>query len=610
MQKSKLKSYGWFVAANALAVLLLSTRFFSYLPELPTEPLEISFIILTSVSHSALLTAIVGFLISPLLLLPSQLRRVLISAVAAIGLVLLYADTLVFAQYRFHINAVVVELLLSGQIVDFPLSTWLITITAILGTWLAQWSLLTWLDNRLAGSKVKVGRYVFASVFVAFIASGVISIWSSAHAYQPVTMLKKYLPLYQPITANSFMRKQGWINEEEIAKQKALTLNRKSNINYPLTPLETVEVKQPVNILLIVIDSWRFDTFNADNTPNLWQQAEKGVSFQHHLSAGSATRTGIFSLFYGMPGTYWHSVFNNNLSPVLMDRMQELNYQIGVFSSAQLRKPEFNKTVFVRLENLRLESAGETPAQRDDNLTQDWLNWHKARDKTQPSFSFLFYDAPHGYDFPESYPHKYEPLVGEINYLKLNNDTDATPIFNRYKTSVHYVDSLIKQVFDELESTAELDNTLVIITGDHAQEMNDNKLNYWGHNSNFTNAQIHVPFIMVGSKLPSDALKQQVNNITSHQDVAPTLLQQYLGVVNKPREYSTGINLFAPHSPREWILAANYNNYAIVTADNILEVNEIGQHFLLDKTNRPLKNQEKNPIHLQGALEQMSRFIQ
>src|SRR5690554_4445281 len=184
MQKSKLKSYGWFVAANALAVLLLSTRFFGYLPELPTEPLEISFIILTSVSHSAMLAALVGLLVSPLLLLPKRIRKVLISAVAALCLVLLYADTIVFSQYRFHINAMVVDLLLSGQIVDFPLSTWLITISAVLAVWLAEWALLTWFDNKAIGAQVKVGRYVFTSVALAFIASGMISIWSAAHVYQ------------------------------------------------------------------------------------------------------------------------------------------------------------------------------------------------------------------------------------------------------------------------------------------------------------------------------------------------------------------------------------------------------------------------------------------
>ena len=604
----KLKSYGWFICINALIVLLLSSRFFTYLPEFPSDPLAISFIILTSVSHSAMLVALLGLIVSPLLLLPNKLKRILVSAIAATGVVLLFADTLVFSQYRFHINAVVVELLLSGQIVEFPLSTWLITIASILGVWFAEWALFVWLDKKIVATRVKVGPYVFASIFVMFLASACISIWSAAHAYQPVTMVTKYLPLYQPITANSFMRKQGWINEEELAKQKALTLNRKGNINYPLQPLDTVDVSDPVNILMIVIDSWRFDTFSEDNTPNLWKHAQNGISFQQHLASGSATRTGIFSLFYGLPGTYWHGVLNNGLSPVLIDRLQELNYQLGIFSSAQLRKPEFSKTVFLNIPDLRMESEGSTPAERDSDLTKDWQEWYSNRDASKPAFSFLFYDAPHGYDFPIDYPRQYEPMVKEIDYIAINNETDPTPIFNRYKTSVHYVDSLIQTVFDTLESTGELDKTLVIITGDHAQEMNDNKLNYWGHNSNFTNAQIHVPFIMIAPKVNSDFLNEHASFTTSHQDIAPTVLQQYLGVVGEVNTYSTGVNLFKQRPPREWVIAANYNDYAIVSEDSILEVNEIGQYSLLDKTNRPLKDKEKNTAHLQGALEHMSRF--
>src|SRR5690554_7827751 len=79
----KLKSYGWFICINALIVLLLSSRFFTYLPEFPSDPLAISFIILTSVSHSAMLVALLGLIVSPLLLLPNKLKRILVSAIAA-----------------------------------------------------------------------------------------------------------------------------------------------------------------------------------------------------------------------------------------------------------------------------------------------------------------------------------------------------------------------------------------------------------------------------------------------------------------------------------------------------------------------------------------------
>jgi hypothetical protein len=40
------------------------------------------------------------------------------------------------------------------------------------------------------------------------------------------------------------------------------------------------------------------------------------------------------------------------------------------------------------------------------------------------------------------------------------------------------------------------DNTIVIITADHGQEFNENKLNFWGHNGNFTKYQTQVPLII------------------------------------------------------------------------------------------------------------------
>ena len=157
------------------------------------------------------------------------------------------------------------------------------------------------------------------------------------------------------------MKKYGWIDEEAIARQKSLTLNRKSDLNYPLSPLKVESVEKPVNIMFLVVDSWRYDTFNADNTPVMWDYAQSGLIFNNHIATGNSTRTGIFGLFYGIPGTYWHGFLANQQSPVFIDRLQELDYDLGIFTAAQLQKPEFNQTVFTKVDNLRNGSKGATP---------------------------------------------------------------------------------------------------------------------------------------------------------------------------------------------------------------------------------------------------------
>ncbi|HAT8492948.1 TPA: DUF3413 domain-containing protein [Vibrio vulnificus] len=606
--KQKLHAHGWFILINALVLMLIASRYFAFLPEFPTDPLGITFILAGTWGQMTLLAAIIGLVTIPTLFLPKPFRNGTQALIASLGVATLFIDTIVFAQYRFHINAVVLELVMSGQIVSFPLITWLMVIGGVALLLAAQWWTIRWLENGAPVRALKLGRKFALLTFAALLATNAIHIWAAAHAYQPVTTVKRYLPLFYPATADKFMRKQGWVDEEALERQKALAFKRKNDLNYPLAPLKTQPVEKPLNIMLLVVDSWRADTFNADNTPNMWKYAQSGVVFNNHIATGNATRTGIFGLFYGIPGTYWHGFLANQQSPVLIDRLQALDYQLGIFTAAQLRKPEFNQTVFTKVDNLRIGSEGSRPSELDADLTQDWLAWYDQRDKSKSTFSFLFYDAPHGYDFPADFEPKYEPILKEVNYLKLHNDTDPTPFFNRYKTSVRYVDSMATKVLDKLKESGDLENTLVIITGDHGQEMNDNKLNFWGHNSNFTDAQVNVPFAIFGPGVDAAKMQWSSEALTSHQDVVPTLMKHYLGVTNDVKDYSVGEDLLGDAVKRDWIISSNYSGYAIITDDNILEVSGGGQYQFMDKTNRQLKDQQPNFTYLQQALEQISRF--
>ncbi|MCU8167901.1 DUF3413 domain-containing protein [Vibrio vulnificus] len=608
--KQKLHAHGWFILINALVLMLIASRYFAFLPEFPTDPLGITFILAGTWGQMTLLAAIIGLVTIPTLFLPKPFRNGTQALIASLGVATLFIDTIVFAQYRFHINAVVLELVMSGQIVSFPLITWLMVIGGVALLLAAQWWTIRWLENGAPVRALKLGRKFALLTFAALLATNAIHIWAAAHAYQPVTTVKRYLPLFYPATADKFMRKQGWVDEEALERQKALAFKRKNDLNYPLASLQTQPVEKPLNIMLLVVDSWRADTFNSDNTPNMWKYAQSGVVFNNHIATGNATRTGIFGLFYGIPGTYWHGFLANQQSPVLIDRLQALDYQLGIFTAAQLRKPEFNQTVFTKVENLRIGSEGSRPSELDADLTQDWLAWYDQRDKSKPTFSFLFYDAPHGYDFPADFEPKYEPMLKEVNYLKLNNDTDPTPFFNRYKTSVRYVDSMATKVLDKLKESGDLENTLVIITGDHGQEMNDNKLNFWGHNSNFTDAQVNVPFAIFGPGVDAAKMQWSTEALTSHQDVVPTLMKHYLGVTNDVKDYSVGEDLLGDAVKRDWIISSNYSGYAVITDDNILEVSGGGQYQFMDKTNRQLKDQQPNFTYLQQALEQISRFNQ
>lgn len=607
---SKLRTHTYFIIINAFIAMLIACRYFFYLPEVPTDLLGFSFLVSSVISHMALLTLLLGVVLIPFLLLPYRISQIIQATVASLALIALFIDTIVFAQYRFHISIIMLELVMSGQVVSFSFMTWFMTILGVTIVWLFQFFLLNFLNKKTEKFKQwKVGKKFALLTIITLFLSHAIHIWAVAHVYQPVMITKKYLPLFYPTTANSMMEKYGWIDKEALEKQKAMSLNSKSDLNYPLQPLNVTPIDKPINIVFIVVDSWRADTFNADTSPNMWNFAQSGKIFNNHISAGNCTRTGIFGLFYGIPGTYWHAVLANQQSPVLIDRLQALNYDLGIFAAAKLTNPEFNQTAFVKVPNLRISSKGNTPSELDRDLTKDWVQWFDHRNKSKPYFSFIFYDAPHGYDFPQDYKHRYEPMMDEVNYLKLNNNTDRSLMINRYKTSVHFVDSQVKIILDKLKQSGDLDNTVIIITGDHGQEVNDNQNNYWGHNSNYTDPQVKVPFAIIGPKIKDSQIMQWDSQLyTSHQDVVPTIMKNYLGVNNDVKDYSVGEDLLGKPVKRDWILASNYSSYAIISPQSILEVGVVGQYDVLDKHNRPIKGQQPNAQQLQAALAQISHF--
>ena len=203
----------------------------------------------------------------------------------------------------------------------------------------------------------------------------------------------------------------------------AIIYKQKRQLNYPLHPLHYQTVKKPLNVLIIAIDTWRFDTFNSQITPNMYRFATKSWQFMNHYSGGNATQPGIFSLFYGLPGQYWMAMLRHHRGPVLIHQLLKQQYQMGVFSSASLDFPTFDQTVFREVPDLRIETPGSDSVEQDRYITKEFLQFLQERNLKKPFFSFLFFDTAHNYceTFPD-YPQPFQPAVKQCNRLLLSGD--------------------------------------------------------------------------------------------------------------------------------------------------------------------------------------------
>jgi membrane-anchored protein YejM (alkaline phosphatase superfamily) len=190
-----------------------------------------------------------------------------------------------------------------------------------------------------------------------------------------------------------------------------------------------------------------------------------------------------------------------------------------------------------------------------------------------------------------------------MNLVFTGDGTDPEYYLNDYRNSIHYVDALVGEIVQQLESLGALANTVIIVTTDHGEEFNDNKANYWGHGSNFTQYQTRVPLIIY---LP-DKEPQRITHATSHIDIAPTLLQDFFGCTSNIRDYSNGRNLFAKQTGLRPLVIGSYFNHALIIEDSVYEIYPLytRKYKLNDIT---LKASRPRPDMLKMIMGDINRF--
>lgn len=601
---------GWLSALSALAFDILATR---YLPYVHTGELR-GYLYLPNayVGHFGSLAALFGLTLLPVaVLLPW--RAVLLPASGLLllaGLTLLALDTIVYAQYRFHLDGFVWDLLTGPgaremfhpswfsilALLTLALAIALLTLLALtLAVWLAH-------EHRLRG----VGKYVFAGWLGAVLVAQSMHAWYEARYDAEIAGITRHFPLYYPLTAKRAFVELGWLDPSAVRRENLAGLDhRDESLRYPARPLECHTPDAPKNVLVIVIDAMRADTFSASVTPELFALGERddALLFTDHFSGGNVTKSGIFSLFYGLPATYWDGFAAAGAGAEWIRRHQAAGYRIGVFSSATLQSPAFDRTVFASVPELRLSSEGNRPSERDRSAIDALDRFLASGAPDEPYFGFLFLDSAHGYDVPAGYE-KFRPQWERVDHVKLNEHFDPEPYFNRYRNALHFLDERLGQLLERLSARGDLDDTVVVLTSDHGEEFNDLKQNYWGHGSNFLEYQTKVPLMILW---PGKA-RQTIRHRTSHFDIAPTLMSEVLGCTNPMSDYSTGESLFDAAAERDWLLVHSYYNYGVVTDDQVITTYPVGGYEARDLDDGRLADARLDVRTEADILREVSRF--
>lgn len=562
-----------------------------------------------ALGHAALIAVVlyIVYLLIATIFKNNRVPAYIYVVLAILAQVIIVLDGLVFNIYRFHINSFVIDLAFGAGNQIFVFDFWLcvkFTVLAILVSVVPYFIAIKVANRTFMMLKAKSIKWLSIGLLVCLSIAHLGSAYAFGARETHILRSGTVLPWFFPLRANTLMGKMGLLKTDEI---DSVSYNiPSSDLNYPLHPIEVADSIPNYNIVHILIDSWNPTVFDSIATPNIYHfSKDKGNYFSQHLSSNDATSGSLFGMFFGITATYDKDFEIANRVPIFLDQLIDRNYNVEVFSSASFTRPPFNRIHFRRFPHINTSTEGDTPFDRDNKLTELAINYFAEQTPDKPFYSFLFYDLAHAISIPkEEYRQKFQPSWPEADYLALNNDLDRTPFFNLYKNCIYHIDGLVGQVLDDLTERGLLENTIIFITGDHGQEFNENKMNYWGHGSNYSNWQLQVPFIIY---YPGIEAGKQFDHMTTHYDITPTLLSRFFGVKNPMRDYSMGYDL-EDTSNRYPHLVGNYKNYGFVFENMIVDAKVIGSMNITDRNLREIPRSQLKASDLQEAIDKMNIY--
>jgi membrane-anchored protein YejM (alkaline phosphatase superfamily) len=608
-----------YMTLSLAVTVMISSRYLAFAPAAASFH-EWFFVRTAVISNTAMLYLLLLMVMVPLLVLIPRRSFMVVISVLLIWILqaVMVVDLTIYKLYRFHFNGLIwniFETEAGWEAVTVGTMTWLtfgVVGVILLGVNIGTHVLVRGLRER---GLVRLKPVRSMSLLLLFIIAVILvdkGQFAYADLYNNTAIIRhgRLLPLYQPLTIKRFVRKHWGV--EAVNRQVEIKRPESGVVHYPLEDLCFEEREKRPNVVMIIIDSYRYDMLIPEVAPNIHAFAERATTFRRHYSGGNATRFGVFGLLYGLHGSYWHSILAERVSPVLMDALQELDYRVKIISSLQLTFPEFRKTAFVNLTGViedRLE--GDGAKEKDPLLAERFEVWLDSLGGEEPFFAYLFLAAPHSaVSYPDDFA-KFQPHLDDVNYMSLDKKKDVTPFLNHFKNAVYFADHVTGTIIAALEERQLLGSTVVLITGDHGEEFYER--GFWGHTSSFSPEQVQVPLVLHIPGRPGGS----VDRLTSHLDIPATLLD-LMGCTTDPRAYSLGGSLLDAHYLREYAVAGGWDDFGVIdTAVTLVfssETYNLGTFEARDAEYRLLEDAGEAVSsrlgQLREVMEDMARFYQ
>lgn len=517
-------------------------------------------------------------------------------------LVYLAIDIAVFNLYRFHLDILLVEMFLRDfHGMGIPL--FVLLLFALLAAVLLV--LVVWLFVSSHSGRRHHWPWFAAGLLLmplTLVMNSVIHIWASHYLRDEITLYRPFLPIYYPVEAyDSAPRVSAWwpsVFPAAYGKAENAPMEGGGIVQYPRAQPQCAPAADAPSILMIVLESWQADAMTPEITPNIARFADKATRFTQHVSSGAVTVPGLFGLMYGLHPNYFELTRSapESFPSLFTQTLNAQGYRTRAFTSTSLDGFSLKRMFFP---NIAAQDFYD--ALPDAALVDRYIATLSAAPQ-EKRFDFVFLTSSHSpYSYPPEYA-RFKPLPVVEGGYAVDRQTDNRPYKNDYHNSLYYLDSLVGKLLDAADRNGKLNNTWVIITGDHAEEFNENGLGYWGHGSNFTRWQTHTPMIVRAPGVNSARVEQKMS---LHQDLVPTLMQSALGCTSDAADYSNGQHLFKLPEVRGTVIAS-YMGGAYLVDGKVLE-RTAGRRYRWNDMNQSVDRPPSQTMQL--LREEEARFL-
>lgn len=317
------------------------------------------------------------------------------------------------------------------------------------------------------------------------------------------------------------------------------------------------EGKKPTNVILILMDTNRADNFKVFNprtkvrTPGFDKFAAESLVFENAYNQENWTKPSVATVLSGTyPATHQTKKDESKLPDeveLLSERLKSEGFATGAYVANGYISDKFGFEVGWDVFKNYIRLGIPTHAEK---VYGDSLAWVKENKDKGKFFLYIQTIDPHveyrhkGQSTAQYYDGEYTGSLGQSVSAKEQIAFGVTPpsaddlrwLKAMYYGETSHHDAEMGKFFEELKTMGVLDDTIVVITNDHGEELGEH--GKFGHGHSLYEELLRAPIVIHFPPLISPTVLK--NEVAENVDLAPTIVDA-LGL--KPLAGADGMSL-------------------------------------------------------------------